>query len=147
MPRSGRFVFPPLVGEKVLGAVVGAHDSYSSRSGSQPLGPKAASEQEPITAVPLPSPADPLKLALGEQLFADPRLSGNRSRACISCHDIHANGADANRHDKALDGSEIFFNTATVFNASLSFRLGWEGKLRTLEAQAEASLENPQRMG
>jgi cytochrome c peroxidase len=88
-----------------------------------------------------------LKLALGERLFADPRLSRDGSRACISCHDIHTNGADANRHNKALDGSEIPFNTLTVFNASLNFRLGWEGKLRTLEAQAEASLENPQRLG
>jgi cytochrome c peroxidase len=74
-------------------------------------------------------------------------LSGDGSRACIFCHDIHTNGADTNRHDKALDGSELPFNTPTVFNAGLSFRLGWEGKFRTLEAQAEASLENPQRMG
>jgi len=103
--------------------------------------------QEPITPIPPAPDADPLKLALGERLFADPRLSGDGSRACMSCHDIHTNGADSNRHDKAFDGSEIPVNTSTVFNASLSFRLGWEGKFRTLEAQAEASLENSQRMG
>jgi cytochrome c peroxidase len=34
-----------------------------------------------------------------------------------------------------------------VFNAALSFRLNWEGKFRSLEAQAEASLENPGVMG
>jgi cytochrome c peroxidase len=34
------------------------------------------------------------------------------------------------------------FNTLTVFNAALSFRLNWEGNFRTLEAQAESSLEN-----
>jgi cytochrome c peroxidase len=88
-----------------------------------------------------------LKVALGERLFADPRLSGDGSRACASCHDIRTNGADANRHDEAPDGSEIFFNTPTVFNAALSFRLGWEGKFRTLEAQVEAIVENPQIMG
>jgi cytochrome c peroxidase len=103
--------------------------------------------QEPITPIPPAPDADPLKLALGERLFADPRLSGDGSRACMSCHDIHTNGANANRRDKALDGSEVPFNTPTVFNAALSFRLGWEGKFRTLEAQAEASLEGPQRMG
>ena len=48
--------------------------------GSQPLGPQAAAEQEPITPVPPPPPADPSKLALGERLFADPRLSGDGSR-------------------------------------------------------------------
>jgi len=103
--------------------------------------------QEPITPIPPPPPADPSKLALGERLFADRHLSADGSRACMSCHDIHTNGANANRRDKAFDGSEIPFNTSTVFNASLSFRLGWEGNFRTLEAQAEASLENPQRMG
>jgi cytochrome c peroxidase len=34
------------------------------------------------------------------------------------------------------------FNTLTVFNAALSFRLNWEGNFRTLEAQSESSLEN-----
>jgi len=103
--------------------------------------------QEPMAPIPPAPAADPLKLALGERLFADLRLSADGSRACTSCHDIRTNGADANRHDEAPDGSELPFNTSTVFNASLSFRLGWEGKFRTLEAQAEASLESPQRMG
>jgi len=103
--------------------------------------------QEPITPIPPAPAADPLKLALGERLFVDPRLSRDGSRACTSCHDIRTNGADANRHDKAFDGSEITFNTSTVFNASLSFRLGWEGNFRTLETQAEAALESPQSLG
>jgi cytochrome c peroxidase len=60
---------------------------------------------------------------------------------------VRTNGADGNRHDKALDGSKLPLNTSTVFNAALSFRLGWEGSFRTLEAQAEASLENPGTMG
>jgi cytochrome c peroxidase len=34
------------------------------------------------------------------------------------------------------------FNTPTIFNAALSFRLNWEGNFRTLEEQAESSLEN-----
>jgi cytochrome c peroxidase len=112
----------------------------------QILGLQAPAEQEPITPVPPPPSADPLKLALGERLFADPRLSGDGSRACTSCHDIRTNGADSSRRDKALDGSELL-NTPTVFNAALSFRLDWEGDFRTLEAQAEAALENQRAMG
>jgi cytochrome c peroxidase len=108
---------------------------------------QAPAEQQPITPVPPPPPADPLKLALGERLFADPRLSGDGSRACSSCHDIRTNGADSNRHDKAIDGSDLPLHTSTVFNAALSFRLNWEGNFRTLEAQAESALENQQAMG
>ena len=114
---------------------------------SQAPGPQGPADQEPITPVPLPPAADPLKLALGERLFADPRLSRDGSRACLSCHDIRTNGADGNRRDKACNGSELPLNTLTVFNAALSFRLNWEGKFRTLEAQAEAVLESPQAMG
>ena len=108
---------------------------------------QAAAGEEPITPVPLPPAADPLKLALGERLFADPRLSHDGSRACISCHDIRTNGASANRQDKTIDGTKLPLNTSTIFNASLSFRLNWEGSFRTLEAQAEAALENQQVMG
>jgi len=104
-------------------------------------------DQEPISSVPPPPVAAPLKLALGERLFADPRLSRDGSRACSSCHDLAANGADGNRHDKSFDGSDLPFNTTTVFNVALSFRLGWEGSFRTLEAQAEALLENSGLMG
>jgi cytochrome c peroxidase len=104
-------------------------------------------DQEPISSVPPPPVADPLQLALGERLFADPRLSRDGSRTCTSCHDVSTNGADGNRHAKAFDGSNLPFNTTTIFNAALSFRLGWEGSFRTLEAQAEALLENSGPMG
>ena len=114
---------------------------------SQIPGQQGTTEQEPITPVPPPPSADSLKLALGERLFADPRLSVDGSRACISCHDIRTNGADSRRRDEAPDGSELLLNTPTVFNASLDFRLDWEGDFRTLDAQAEAALENQRAMG
>jgi len=109
----------------------------------QPPGVPAAAEEEPITPVPLPPAANPLKLALGERLFADPRLSHDGRLTCLSCHDIHSNGAGGKRHRVARDGSRPPFNTLTVFNAALNFRLNWEGNFRTLEAQTESSLENP----
>jgi cytochrome c peroxidase len=102
--------------------------------------------EEPITPVPEPPTADPLKVALGERLFADPRLSRGNLRACSSCHDLKTNGASGNAQDTAPDGSLLSLNTITVFNSALSFRFGWEGEFRTLEAQAAASLQNPRIM-
>src|ERR1700739_277622 len=67
-------------------------------------GPPLNAGQEPITPIPQTPPADPLKLALGERLFADKSLSRDGSRACSSCHDIQTNGADHNRRDRAVDG-------------------------------------------
>ena len=98
-------------------------------------------EQEPITPVPPPPPADPRKLAIGERLFSDSRLSRAGNLSCNSCHDVHSNGA---RPD---DGhAPRPFDTLTVFNAALSFRLNWVGNFRTLSAHIESSLENPVNM-
>jgi cytochrome c peroxidase len=97
--------------------------------------------EEPISAVPQPPVADPNKLALGEHLFSDPRLSSSGRLACSSCHDIHANGADSRKMDAAHDEPKSRFNTLTIFNASLNFRLNWEGNFRTLADQVEAALE------
>lgn len=104
-------------------------------------------EHEPITPVPAPPAAEPLKLALGERFFADPRLSADGSRACISCHDIHANGAITTRLDKGIDGSELRLNTPTIFNAALSFRLNWEAISVRWKHRAESVLEKRQTMG
>jgi cytochrome c peroxidase len=101
---------------------------------------------EPITPVPEPPAANPLKVALGERLFEDPRLSRGDTRKCSSCHDLRTNGASRNVQDTALDGALLSLNTPTVFNSTFSFRLGWEGEFRTLEAQAAASLQNPRIM-
>jgi cytochrome c peroxidase len=97
-------------------------------------------DQEPITPIPQPPAADPRKLALGEHLFGDTRLSADGTLSCSSCHDLQTNGgASANGRVKP-------FNTLTVFNAALSFRLNWEGNFRALDAHIESSLENPVNM-
>lgn len=99
-----------------------------------------------ITPIPQPPPADPLKLALGERLFNDRRLSHGDKLACASCHDVHTNGADPGHRITAHDGSPMPFTVLSIFNAALNFRLNWEGNVRTLEAQARSSLENPANM-
>jgi cytochrome c peroxidase len=113
---------------------------------SEPSQVHLADDQEPITPIPPPPAADPLKLALGERLFGDFRLSANGNFACSSCHDITTNGAGGNSSQTAHDGLKPSLDTPTVFNAALSFRLTWEGSFRSLAAQAEASLENQANM-
>jgi cytochrome c peroxidase len=60
---------------------------------------------------------------------------------------ISAQMASLMSQDIGLDGSSLSLNTLTISNAALNFRFGWEGKLRTLESDAKAALENPQLMG
>jgi cytochrome c peroxidase len=102
--------------------------------------------EEPITPIPEPPAVDPLKVKLGERLFVDPRLSHDNSRSCSSCHDISTNGASSKGQDVGRNGSSLPLNTLSIFNATLNFRFGWEGKIRSLEADAKAALENRQLM-
>jgi cytochrome c peroxidase len=113
---------------------------------SQPSHPVTTATEEPITPIPEPAASDSVKATLGERLFQDSRLSGTNTRRCSTCHDIGTNGASANRHETALDGSALEHNTPTLFNAALNYRFGWDGRYRTLEAQTAASLANPRIM-
>ncbi|MCA1474224.1 c-type cytochrome [Bradyrhizobium sp. NBAIM08] len=97
----------------------------------------ADADGEPITPIPLPPPADPRKLALGERLFSDTRLSADGTLACSSCHDLRTNGAHAGRRANPALGE---LDTLTVFNAALSYRLTWEGRYHNFADQAEASI-------
>ena len=89
-------------------------------------------------------------MALGDRLFHDQRLSGDNNRSCNSCHDLSTNGASAINGTSASPNSTpaaVKLNIPTVFNAALSFRLNWEGDLRTLESHVEQTMRNPGRMG
>jgi cytochrome c peroxidase len=96
-----------------------------------------------FSAVTAPSPqspvTDPRKLALGERLFHDVRLSADQNRACSSCHDTGTNGADTVRRTVDHDRAELTLNTTTIFN--LSLWLSWTGNYRSFEAQAAAALD------
>lgn len=107
----------------------------------------APNDEEPITAIPSHIALDPKRSFLGELLFKDPRLSKDGTQACSSCHDLSTNGANSHQRDKAPGGSDLPFNTISIFNAALNFRLNWEGNFRTLESQAEAVLKAAGAMG
>ena len=107
---------------------------------------QARAGPEPITPIPAMPPQDPRRVVLGERLFSDPRLSHDDTHSCSSCHDVRTNGASANAHDLMPGGRSLALNTPTVFNASLNFRLNWEGNFRSLEDHARQTLSNPEIM-
>jgi cytochrome c peroxidase len=107
---------------------------------------RAPAAREPITPIPAMPAQDSLRLALGERLFSDRRLSRDNTRSCWSCHDIRTNGATGNARDLTPEGEPLSLNTPTLFNAALSFRLNWGGTFRSFEKHAEQTLRNPRIM-
>ena len=100
------------------------------------------------TIIPIPEPTglNEKKVALGEKLFHDPLLSGDKSISCASCHILPA-GGDSNMAGTIGVGQvHTKINTPTVFNSSLNFKQFWDGRADTLEDQVDGPITNPNEM-
>jgi cytochrome c peroxidase len=100
-------------------------------------------------SVPTGAEPTPPKVALGEKLFNDPRLSANDKVSCATCHDPKRGFVDG----KALpDGitapkERPVRNSPTVLNAMFNGAQFWDGRAPTLEEQAKLPILNPIEMG
>ncbi len=94
---------------------------------------------------PLPE-VDSTLVAMGRELFADPRLSSNDSVACISCHPLHRGGADGLDRSIGVDGRVGVINAPTVFNAVFNVGQFWDGRAATLAEQVDGPVHNPVEM-
>ncbi|MES9901191.1 MAG: cytochrome-c peroxidase, partial [Sedimenticola sp.] len=101
---------------------------------------------EPITPIQQTVELDPLKVSLGQQLFHEPRLSGDNTISCASCHPISSGGMDGLPRSVGVKGRLGTINTPTIFNSGLAFVQFWDGRAATLEAQIDGPLHNPLEM-
>lgn len=86
------------------------------------------------------------KVALGERLFHDPRLSRDDSIACASCHNLATAGVDRRKISVGVGGALGSINAPTVFNSGYSFAQFWDGRAATLEEQVAGPIHNPVEM-
>ena len=100
----------------------------------------SARADQPISPIPLSVelPAD--KIALGERLFNDPKLAGERGLACADCHVLEAGGDDGHRLAEGPGSEKMPLNTPTLFNVAYNGRIGWFGGHSSLRAQASTDL-------
>lgn len=91
----------------------------------------------------IPSPegntATPERIALGEQLFFDARLSVHGQTSCASCHAPERGWADGLPLSMRLMGERMTRNSPTIFNVAFNTLQMWDGRNPTLEAQALGS--------
>jgi cytochrome c peroxidase len=92
------------------------------------------------------NPSSPEKIALGKQLYFDPRLSKAQEESCNTCHGLDTYGVDGKKfsegHKKQLGGR----NAPTVYNAALQFAQFWDGRAKDVEQQATMPILNPKEM-
>jgi len=102
---------------------------------------------EPIKPIPLTVDVDPKKVALGRLLFHEPRLSGDNTVSCATCHDLKTGGVDRTKVSIGIKGRKGNINSPTVYNSGLLFRQFWDGRAETLEDQIDWPVQNPVEMG
>lgn len=94
---------------------------------------------EPLQPLPPAPTLDATKVAAGESLFRDVRISHDNTISCNSCHHLDTAGVDGLKHSARMDTTMTPMHTPTIFNVSLNFRLFWDGRTKSLEEQ----IENP----
>jgi cytochrome c peroxidase len=92
------------------------------------------------------NPATDAKIALGRQLFFDPRLSQNRRLACAGCHDLRDFGADGRMVSLGHVGQRGRRNSPTVYNAAGFVAQFWDGRSPDVEDQSKQPILNPVEM-
>jgi len=91
-----------------------------------------------LPAVPYPADNPPTAetIALGRQLFYDPRLSKDNTVACSTCHNPKLEFTDARRVSLGVGGVTGVRNAPSLLNAAYSPVQFWDGRARTLEEQS-----------
>jgi len=93
--------------------------------------------------MPIPVPPDnPLtkgRIALGEQLFFDTRLSRTKKMSCETCHVPEQGWTDGLALSPRWDGSLNTRHTPTLYGTAYYPDLYWDGRARGLEAQILAA--------
>ena len=105
----------------------------------------------PVEATRAVAPADnpqtPEKIALGEKLFFEGRLSVDGTVACSTCHAPARAFTDGRPVSIGVNGRTGQRNAPTILNALYNVAQFWDGRAKTLEEQAALPIINPTEMG
>lgn len=111
-------------------------------TGERPDGVSPLFEPLPDSAEhPEDNPGTPERIALGHQLFFEPKLSRSGIISCNTCHVVGAGGVDAREIAIGEGAREGTRNSPTVFNAAFLDAQFWDGRAPTLEEQAKGPIQ------
>jgi len=95
----------------------------------------------PEPAVPADNPMSDAKVALGQRLFFESRLSITGRYSCASCHEPARSFSDGRTVARGATGAALPHNAMALVNVAYNVSFGWtEPRLRTLEAQMRKPL-------
>ncbi len=101
------------------------------------------------TFADLPTPPTPARVRLGRWLFFDPRISGDGTLACASCHVPEHAFSELTPTSKGIRGQLGTRKAPSFVNLAWTIypNFFWDGRASTLEEQALGPIANPVEMG
>ncbi len=126
----------PMKNKFVLMASVAALATTASVAMAQDYPPLAPLGEPPIPMDNLQSDA---KVELGKILFWDPRLGGDASTACVTCHEPDQGWAFGDSLSRGYPGTVHWRNSQSVINSAYLGQLFWAGSAASLEKQAPSA--------
>jgi len=79
------------------------------------------------------------KIELGKILFWDPRIGGDASTACVTCHEPDQGWGFGDSLSRGYPGTVHWRNSQTVINSAYLGQVFWAGSARSLEKQAPSA--------
>jgi len=106
-------------------------------------------QNEPLQAIPASLPVCPKRVALGEKMYNDKRISLDGTISCYTCHMLNEGGVSNKtfRTSEGIYGQFGGVNAPTVYNACFNIQQFWNGRAATLQDQAAGPPANPVEMG
>ena len=96
-----------------------------------------------LDSISMPHPADnkpsAAKTELGKLLFFDPRLGGDASVSCATCHEPEQGWAWAEDFSRGYPGTVHWRNSQTIINSQYLGKQFWAASARSGEAQAKSA--------
>lgn len=120
-----------------------------SRSGASPKSLNQVGFPADLYArsIPPDNPQTPAKIALGQALFVEQRLSADNLQHCEGCHNYALGFTDQKKTSVGIDKQIGRRNAPTILNAMFNASQFWDGRAASLEEQAKSPILNPIEMG
>lgn len=123
-------------------------------AGSAVSGPRATPERDAVWRAIFARPAashepeegEAARIALGHDLFHDPRLSGSGRASCATCHEPARAFTDGRKTGQGPEGDVLARNVPALYDLAWSKAFFWDGRAPTLEAQARFPILAPDEM-
>ena len=136
MKNLRRKLLPSLISATfAVSALVGAAVTTTASAGPAALAP--------LDSIQMPIPPDnkqsDAKVELGKLLFFDPRLGGDASVSCSSCHDPEQGWAWAEDFSRGYPGTVHWRNSQSIINSQFMDRQFWAGAAASGEKQAPSA--------